>query len=298
MLSLRGHDNNASTEQHSNAVQTLKILLLATMEEDKEKFQILSDLHLESPAAYDIFQIIPRAPYLCLLGDIGYVKDDGFYTFLRSQLEAFRAVFLVFGNHEPYHSSWVEAKQKLESFKNEIEASTGQALGKFVILDQTRYDISSDITILGCTLFSKIFKEQIENVNFGLNDFYHIDDWTVDDHQKAHMSDLAWLNEQLASISASEPDRTVIVLTHYSPTTNEKTIDPRHATSRISSGFMTDLTSEPCWQNAAVKVWAFGHTHFNCDYEDGEHWKRAISNQRGYYFAQAEGFDIEKVVEV
>ncbi|KAJ5974554.1 hypothetical protein N7481_011764 [Penicillium waksmanii] len=270
------------------------------MGKDKERFQIISDLHLESPAAYDVFQITPKAPYLCLLGDIGYVKDDGFFTSLRSQLEVFRLVFLVFGNHEPYlyHRSWIEAKQKLESFKNEIEVSTGQALGKFVILNQTRYDITSDITLLGCTLFSKISEEQIENVNFGLNDYYHIDDWTVDDHQKAHLSDLAWLNLQLDPISTSEPDRKVIVRTHYCHTANEMANDPRHATSRISSGFITDLTSEPCWQSATVRVWAFDHTHFNCDYQDREHWKRVISSQRGYYFAQAKGFDIEKVVEV
>jgi hypothetical protein len=59
---------------------------------------------------------------------------------------------------------------------------------------------------------------------------------------------------------------------------------------------MTDLADEPCWQSAAVKVWAFGHTHFNCDYRDEKHPKRVISNQRGYYFAQAEGFDMKNVV--
>lgn len=268
------------------------------MDKDKEQLQIISDLHLESPIAYDIFQITPKTPYLCLLGDIGYVKAKGFFTFLRNQLEAFQIVFLVFGNHEPYHCSWTEAKKKLESFNNEIEVSTGQALGKLVILDQTRHDISSNVTILGCTLFSNISKEQTEMIGFGLDDFYHIADWTVDDHQKAHLSDLAWLNEQVASISTSEPDRKIIVLTHYCPTVNEKATDPRHATSRISSGFMSDLSSELCWQSTAVKVWAFGHTHFNCDYQDEQNRKRVISNQRGYYFGQAEGFDMEKVVAV
>ncbi|RYP91189.1 hypothetical protein DL770_002666 [Monosporascus sp. CRB-9-2] len=32
--------------------------------------QILSDLHLEAPRAYDVFEITPRTPYLALLGGI------------------------------------------------------------------------------------------------------------------------------------------------------------------------------------------------------------------------------------
>ncbi|KAK3372637.1 hypothetical protein B0H63DRAFT_527469 [Podospora didyma] len=39
-----------------------------------QSFIILSDLHLESPKAYDIFDIEPKAPYLALLGDIGNVE--------------------------------------------------------------------------------------------------------------------------------------------------------------------------------------------------------------------------------
>ncbi|KAF6832201.1 calcineurin-like phosphoesterase [Colletotrichum plurivorum] len=61
--------------------------------------QILSDLHLESPKAYDIFEVVPKAPILALLGDIGYVgthKDD-YLTFLNQQLSQFRA----FGPWEP-----------------------------------------------------------------------------------------------------------------------------------------------------------------------------------------------------
>lgn len=47
-------------------------------------FQILSDLHLEAPKAYDLFDIVPKAPYLALLGDIGNVKDDGLFIFLEA----------------------------------------------------------------------------------------------------------------------------------------------------------------------------------------------------------------------
>ncbi|CAG8935050.1 unnamed protein product [Penicillium salamii] len=264
------------------------------------KFQIISDLHLESPAAYDVFQINPKAPYLALLGDIGYVKDEGMFHFLRRQLELFSIVFLVLGNHEPYHSSWPETKAAMNKFKTSIDEAreSSETLGKLVILDQTRYDVSPGITVLGCTLFSRVTQAQKETVNFGLNDFYHIDDWTIEAHQEAHHAELEWLNQQIECISRAEPERKVVVFTHFCPSTHDLVVDPRHRNSKISSAFMTDLSSERCWKDGVVKIWAFGHTHFNCDFQDLQTGKTVTSNQRGYYFSQSEGFDCEKTFEI
>lgn len=264
------------------------------------RLQILSDLHLESPAAYDVFNINPKAPFLALLGDIGYVVDEGFFAFLRKQLATFQVVSLVLGNHQACHSSWTETKSHVERFKHDIDEASrrGEALGKLVLLDQTRYDISPTFTILGCTLFSCITEEQMESVNFGLNDFYHIRDWSIEAHQKAHVADLSWLNREIDWISRLEPDRKVIILTHYCPSTHAEVVDPKHSESKLSSGFMTDLSNEPCWQREIVTLWAFGHTHFNCDFRDLTTWKRVVSNQRGYYFSQSTGFNAEKVVEL
>lgn len=261
--------------------------------------QLLSDLHLENPAAYDIFDVDPHAPYLALIGDIGHVEDKDLFAFLKRQLHHFHTVLFLLGNHEPYHSSWTATKAKVRTFERSIEDErrAGNAnLGTFFFLDQTRIDISPSLTILGCTLFSQILPARRDHVSFGLNDFYHIQDWTVDQHTEAHSADLAWLNEQVSSIAASEPERRVVVLTHHSPTSDVRAIDPNHAGSRISSGFMTDLSIEECWVNPAVKVWMFGHTHFNCDFVDEETGKRVVANQRGYYFSQAENFDPHKVV--
>jgi uncharacterized protein (DUF779 family) len=61
---------------------------------------------------------------------------------------------------------------------------------------------------------------------------------------------------------------------------------------------MNDLSAQPCWITPAVKLWAFGHTHFNCDFVDGRSGKRVLTNQRGYARSQSEGFDVEKVVKI
>jgi hypothetical protein len=164
-------------------------------------------------------------------------------------------------------------------------------------MDQNRYDLSPNITVLGCTLFSNVLPSQTESISFGLNDFYHIEDWTVEEHNEANIADLGWLNAQVKSIAETEPDRKIIILTHYSPTTSPEAIDPAHSQSKISSGFSTDLSGEICWTSRNVKVWAFGHTHFNCDFIENGSGKRVLTNQRGYYFSQSAGFDGKKSIE-
>jgi hypothetical protein len=263
--------------------------------------QILSDLHLEVPKAYDFFKLIPKAPYLALLGDIGNIgshKDD-YLTFLTLQLKQFRAVLLVPGNHEAYHSNWPATLDILRAFEQDVRKDS--SLGEFVLLDRAAFQLpDTNIVILGCSLFSFVPAENQTAVSFGLNDFYHTDDWDVGMHNEAHKRDLAWLNAQVAHLEQS--DVKIIIFSHWSPSRDVRAIDPRHAGSPISSAFSTELCGEACFKSDKVKLWAFGHTHFNCNFtvERASHAGplRLLANQRGYYFAQAEGFDAEKTVEI
>jgi len=263
--------------------------------------QVISDLHLEAPKGYDIFKIIPRAHYLALLGDIGNIaphKDD-YLTFLTIQLKQFRAVLLVPGNHEAYHSHWPATLDILRTFERHVQQD--RSLGEFVLLDRTSFRLpGTNITILGCSLFSFISPENRLAVSHGLNDFFQINDWDTAMHNNTHKRDLAWLNGQVADLEDS--DVKIMIFSHWSPSLDVRAIDPRHAESPISSAFSTDLSGEACFKSDKVKVWAFGHTHFNCDFkvERGSDTGplRLLANQRGYYFAQAEGFDGEKTIQI
>jgi len=258
--------------------------------------QILSDLHLEEPKSYDTFEIIPMAPYLALIGDIGCAKDPEYLSFLERQLSKFKIVFLVLGNHEPFHNSWATTKQRLRQFEKEIAVKNSDGnLGSFLVTDQTRYDISPNLTVLGCTLFSGISPSQKESVSLDFSDFRRIENWTVEDHNKAFLEDLSWLNSQVKSITDTEPDRRIVILTHHSPTTSPESINPAHSQSKISWGFSTDLSGEVCWTSRNVKVWVFGHTHFNCDFIDNDTGKRVVTNQRGH---EAAGFDEKMCIEL
>jgi hypothetical protein len=87
----------------------------------------------------------------------------------------FRIVFLVLGNLEAYYSSWAETKSQIKRFEDDVASLTqSETLVQFVLLDKTCYDIPPTLSVLGCTLFSRMAQEQIQSVNFGLNDFYHI----------------------------------------------------------------------------------------------------------------------------
>ncbi len=260
------------------------------------QIQIMSDLHLEAPEAYDVFEVQAKAPILALLGDIGEARHRGWSQFLRRQTEHFQVVLLVLGNHEPYGSDWTQAREQTRQINEPEDGSA--ARGTLVLLDRTRFDLSDDLTVLGCTLHSRIDPQHEEQVSFGLNDFFHVGDWTVAHHQQAHERDRAWLNAEVEALARDALHRRIVILTHHAPCIREQTTDPRHATSPIASGFATDLTAEPCWTRSNVRLWAFGHTHFNCDFVDRETTKRVYSNQRGCYFAQAAGFQMEKVVEI
>lgn len=263
--------------------------------------QILSDLHLESPMAYDIFEVVPKAPYLALLGDIGYIAahQDGCLDFLTRQLKQFKAVFFIPGNHEAYESSWEDTLKILRTFEQDTLGDA--SLGEFIVLDRRSYRLpNTNVVIVGCSLFSFVPQDKEMAVSFGVNDFYKTRDWTTDAHNDMHRRDANWLNDKVAELEQSDVD--IMIFTHWSPSQDPRTISPSHIGSAITSGFSTDLSDQPCFRNSRVRVWAFGHTHYNCDVNidrgGGVEPLRVVTNQRGYYFAQAEGFDGEKTIAV
>ncbi|KEY75158.1 hypothetical protein S7711_01606 [Stachybotrys chartarum IBT 7711] len=256
--------------------------------------QIVSDLHLEAMHEYDIFQIIPCAPYLALLGDIGNPAKHRLecLEFLTQQLKHFKAVLYVPGNHEAYHSTWDAALDVFRKFAEDVRGDP--ALGEFILLDRTAYQLpGTKTTILGCSLFSSIPRDKHDVVGMGINDFNQTDNWTTEKHNEWHQRDVAWLNAQVAELENTDTE--IIIFSHWSPSQDARAIDPRHTGSPITSGFSTDMSGQPCFQSSSVRIWAFGHTHYNCDFlahrGEGVPPLRLVANQRGYYIAQAAGFD-------
>lgn len=270
------------------------------------QFQIMSDLHLETPKSrptYDEFDVEPSCSCLVLLGDIGNASDHRLFGFLDRQLELFETVLFLMGNHEPDGLSLAEAKTllcKFETTVNERPQSPDSKSGRFIFLDKTRFDCTDKLTVLGCTLFSAIAPTEESSVARFVSDFSYTNNWTVQSHNAAHKSDLQWLNHQDAELARNEPDRSTVIFTHHSPTSLKQANDPRHLqnASQVQSAFVTDLSKQNCWTSPRVKIWAFGHTHFNCESVDSRTAKRVSANQKGCSRAENPSFDQSKIVIV
>ncbi|EOA83483.1 hypothetical protein ACJQWK_00341 [Exserohilum turcicum] len=251
------------------------------------QFQIVSDLHLETPLTapqYASFRFSVQADNLLLLGDIGLVVDAGLFQFLRRILEQNRgcSIFYVLGNHEPYRTTYEHAHKLLRDFEMEAKNDFG---GRFKFLCRNRYDLNETITILGCTLWSAVQQDQESDIasrSTDLNSERGIQQWSLDQHREEHQKDLAWLNSQVSTIEEHEPHRQIVIATHYSPTVDPRANDPRHEGSSVSSNFVTDLSGESCWLSPMVKLWAFGHMHYSCCFRDEATGKLVVANQRGY----------------
>lgn len=243
------------------------------------RFQVMSDLHLEVCQQYANFDVLPRAPRLILAGDIGRLADyEKFCDFLSSVCQNFKQVFLVLGNHEFFGIAHDEGLRRAEQLQREPGLKD-----KLIIMNQKRVDVEN-VTILGCTLYSKVPAEAEETVRCKVGDFHHVTGWTVADHNAAHTADVKWLEKEITSIRRTEAGlkRTIVVVSHHAPLT-KGTSNPAHENSPWGSAFATDLigTKERTVLDD-VQWWIFGHTHFSTKMACGG--VKLLSNQRGYIF--------------
>jgi len=119
------------------------------------QLQIASDLHIEfynnesDNIPDDI--IIPKAPILALLGDIGLACDEQLKEFLYAQAHRFETVLFVAGNHEFYnHQSTHTVEEQLEWMKRVCSEKENLHL-----LEKQAMDING-VRILGTTLCGRL----------------------------------------------------------------------------------------------------------------------------------------------
>lgn len=280
----------------------------------KVHFQIMSDLHLEISQFYSQFDIPVRAERLILAGDIGRLCDyDNFREFLALQCRRFGSVYLVLGNHEFFSASHASTMAACDRLRAEPR------LQNLCILHRQRVDIDSEVTLLGCTLWSHIPPAATKSISRRVSDFKQISDWTVERHNEEHVSDLGWLKHEIQSIAEHSPHRRICVVTHHAPS-HHKTSRPDQERNEVSPAFCSDILEEQVqeWPGFGnVTHWIFGHTHWSTEFRMRE--TMVIANQRGYVFPHALPraiepkkrfawfrqtstkeitFDVEKIIEV
>ncbi|KAI9858273.1 MAG: hypothetical protein M1813_007547 [Trichoglossum hirsutum] len=269
------------------------------------RLQVMSDLHLEAERCYSDFDIPRSAPYLILAGDIGRLADyDNYLGFLRRYCTQFEHVYLVLGNHEFYGQSREDGLKAAASLEAEPDLHS-----KLTVMNRTRVDINSRVTLLGCTLQSNIPSKSYSVVEKRVKDFRLISGWTIDHHNEEHALDVEWLKTQVQAIFHESPHRRIVIVTHHAPSFRNTCKPPQEETP-WSSAFCTEILESEIdtWLGlGCIRCWIFGHTH-RCT----EFYKRnmaVVSNQRGYnllrrdpttstwkLFKKEGGFDVKKCI--
>lgn len=251
----------------------------------KASVQIISDLHLDHQSQYLTFHIPVAAPYLILGGNIGRLADyEDYRSFLVRRCNLHEKVYLVLGALEFHGITWLDGLKL--AHKMEQEPATR---GRLEVLYQTRSDIpDTNVTILGCTLWSRIPSQDTASVLKKIPEFDRqsgINDWDVRQHNSEHKRDRKWLLEELkkvqgspnpAGAAASVGPRDVVVVTSVAPDLHEA-LEPWQVNAPWASAFGSDLLEKGNFRG--VKMWISGTTGRTCEFEKGG--VTVVSNQRG-----------------
>jgi Icc-related predicted phosphoesterase len=220
------------------------------------KIQLVSDIHLEyygrSMTPMSRF-LEPSAPILALCGDIGNPFEERYRQFLQDCSKNFEHVFLVAGNHEYYNKG--AAGNNMADVVKQIEATIAN-LPNVHFLNRGTYEILPGVHIVGCTLWSHIFKMHHAAILKYANDFRRITFdkavLTLDDYETMFAKDLEWLE----GILKDPKYKQVIVMTHHMPT--YELIDEKYSGRDVNNLFATELRR---LMKPPVLGWLCGHSH-------------------------------------
>ncbi len=235
----------------------------------KLKLQIISDIHIEhlTGTNYELPEIEPKAPILCLLGDIGNPHHENYWEFLTIQNKNFSTVFLITGNHEYYASTIEKTDTKI------IEGIKEFKLENIIFLNNG-ISFWENTIILGTTLWSHIPNENKEVITKYLSDYRCIDNFTTETSNMLFEKNVKWIE----SMFEKYPKHDFIILSHHTPLLKNVS-SPDNEDTETNYAFSSDLSH----LLPRVKLFAYGHTHYNHKGNNFKHGDTTlVCNQRGY----------------
>ncbi len=248
------------------------------------RLQVFSDLHLES-GPFEPALMNPDV--VVLAGDI-HEGTEGVKWAKRCFTDL--PVVYVLGNHEFYNHRMSDLVTEL---KREARGS------RVHVLENDVFEWNG-YAFLGCSLWTDFELGPAEGSDAMFSAWRNMADYHLiqkdksggalhpRDLAKIHAQSIKWLEEQM---SCHTPDRTIVV-THHAP--SSRSIPSLHTGETLSAAFASNLDS--FIRACRIPLWIHGHTHYNVDYKIGG--TRILSNQRGYSFAMARGFEPGKIIEL
>ncbi len=217
------------------------------------RIQYISDIHLEihktPPKGFDEL-LVPVAPVLALLGDIGDPESPLYEAFFTWASFHWKQILLVPGNHEFWRIK-PGSKKTIEStlfLLRKLE----QKFPNVCLMWRTKLVSEDGVVILGCPLWSRpaegLLPHESEKAYVDRDNSF--DSRTL---TQLHETDLRWLKQELKQIRENQP---VVVLSHYAPTlllVNRDNVSDAESTLYASD---LDILLRP-----PVVAWACGHVH-------------------------------------
>lgn len=232
-------------------------------------FNVISDLHLELGGDSTL---IVTAPYLLVAGDISLLHHNGeqYCNFLEKVSALYKHVVWIAGNHCLYDGTVADGYTAAHRLCVHLP--------NVHFLQRETFDIpETNITVVGCTLFSNIPEWAAPAVCRSLLDFRRTREWTIKSYNRAHRADVGWIKQTVEQIP---PDRRIVLLTHHAPldknmSSPQYDLPPPRA---LSCAFQTDIENLIPWHRLTAAV--SGHTHYSVDFV--HHGVKIWSNQKGY----------------
>lgn len=234
------------------------------------KFQILSDIHLEHydtyPGIKTFISDVGSADYLCLCGDIGAPFEPSYKRFLEECADgSWKKVFVIAGNHEMYGKRLKEVYNHINTLCNQIDSN------KLVFLQNTGFDVSDNIRVIGATLWSEIDYDEHYSIGCFIADFRKIKDFTTNDYGEEYVKTVKFIQKELSN----NPNKNFVILTHHVPLLTCGS--PKYLGSPLSSAYRSNLRHLMTDQ---VLLWAYGHDHYSMRVKVEN--TLVVSNQFGY----------------
>ncbi len=250
------------------------------------KIALLSDLHLE----WSDFTVTnpDNADVLILAGDILIANDlikfpanisdharNRYQKFLANCSEQFEHVIMLAGNHEFYHGTFNQTINVLRAETNKYHNIT---------FFENNYLEIDNVLFVGSTLWTDCNNsdsDTIRELPHLISDYRAItNDATGGKLNPVHtIARHAQSLDYLTTIVEANADKTVVVITHHSP--SFKTVHPRFKDDTIMNGAFSSNLDDFIVSHPNIKLWCFGHTHNAWDFNIGA--TRLVCNPRGYH---------------
>lgn len=206
------------------------------------QIQYISDLHLEFYDDILKIPIIPSAPILCLLGDIGFSDSINYDIILNWCSKNYKKVFIITGNHEYYSNKFT-----IEEINNIITEKVKNYNNiSFLNNMVEKYE---NYTFIGTTLWSYI-PEYIKNYELNVyNDFKKIKGMSRQKYNELFLKNLHFLTNEIKN------NNNIICLTHHLPC-----VELVHQKYKDYPNFMFANNLNNLIKDN-IKLWLCGHSH-------------------------------------